>query len=494
MDKILHIVSNISQPLGIAGILAAATFFIFRQIIKKNIFPTLTKNLSAGIITLIIKRLSLLALVSMILGFAGFAMSLIYKEPSIKEPHIKSPPLVQDQKVIFSGYVIDARTARIIRGAKITVNTEDKVVTDESDSKGAFVMRLRLPTDDLRVDLKVEANNYETYFEHQVLATSSRSVALELVKPTSRKRDPSKSNQNIDNVSIDRNISGIEISYQPSPVQWWRIENAYKGIESPAAGADISYTTTPMSAERIRGYWVINFEPIAQQAGFLRFSQVSTDQAQNQKFEDVIKAALIPLSLKWGDGREVKLDPSEGKYPAAISVSKERVAFTFRPPEVTLNANDLKANPTITLKGQSDMRDLRIRSLDPGIILDQILHLDWRRQGDLAEAPKATPYISGPYPLNIGLTSAPAAVVSNDKQTSESDSCESQSCGGLICTPNPGSCLGCGVCGTVCCEESKSSSGPNMIRSSVVGLIPGFADPEGRKCLASPLPFGRRTL
>ncbi len=51
---------------------------IFRQIIKKNIFPTLTKNLSAGVITLIIKRLSLLALVSMILEFAGFAMSFTH--------------------------------------------------------------------------------------------------------------------------------------------------------------------------------------------------------------------------------------------------------------------------------------------------------------------------------------------------------------------------------------------------------------------------------
>jgi hypothetical protein len=462
MDKILHIASNISQPLGIAGILAAATFLIFRQIIKKNIFPTLTKNLSAGIITLIIKRLSLLALVSMILGFAGFAMSLIYKEPIIR-----NPPLVQFQNVIFSGYVIDARTAQIIRGAKIVVKTQDKVFTDESDSRGAFVVRLQLPTDDLTVDLRVEANDYVTYFEHQVLATSSKSVALETIKSTRGKQGSTRADQSTntfqstDILPTDRNISGIEISYKPSAAQWSRITNAYREIESPAGG--LSYTMTPLNAERIRGYWVINFEPIAQQRGYFRFSQVSTDQTQNQKFEDVIKAALIPLSLKWGDGREIRLNPSEGKYPAAVTVSKDKVAFAFRPPETILNANDLKANPTVTLKGESDVGDLRIRSLDPGIIIDQTLHLDWRRESNLAETTKATPYTSGPYPLTVGLTTAPAAVTSNDKPTSESDSCESMSCGSVICTPNPGMCLQCADCGVVCCEDSKNSTKLNMI-------------------------------
>jgi Tfp pilus assembly major pilin PilA len=78
MHKILHVASDTSQLFAIAGILAAATILLFRQIIKKNIFATLTKNLSAGTMTQIIKRLSLLALVSMILEVAGFAMSFTH--------------------------------------------------------------------------------------------------------------------------------------------------------------------------------------------------------------------------------------------------------------------------------------------------------------------------------------------------------------------------------------------------------------------------------
>lgn len=32
--------------------------------------------------------------------------------------------------------------------------------------------------------------------------------------------------------------------------------------------------------------------------------------------------------------------------------------------------------------------------------------------------------------------------------------CECGSCGGLICCPNPGQCIGCGSCGQVCCSGS----------------------------------------
>lgn len=32
--------------------------------------------------------------------------------------------------------------------------------------------------------------------------------------------------------------------------------------------------------------------------------------------------------------------------------------------------------------------------------------------------------------------------------------CGCASCGGLICCPNPGQCIGCGICGQVCCSGS----------------------------------------
>jgi len=72
MHGLFDIASRISTPLGLAGFLAAAFFIIVRAIIAKNIFPTLTRQLSGDIIKLIIDRLFILSLVAMVLGFAGF--------------------------------------------------------------------------------------------------------------------------------------------------------------------------------------------------------------------------------------------------------------------------------------------------------------------------------------------------------------------------------------------------------------------------------------
>lgn len=72
MENIFDIATNISTPLMLAGFFAAAFFFIARQVIKANIFPQLTKQLSGDIIKFIIQRLFILALIAMILGFTGY--------------------------------------------------------------------------------------------------------------------------------------------------------------------------------------------------------------------------------------------------------------------------------------------------------------------------------------------------------------------------------------------------------------------------------------
>ena len=83
MDKIFEIATNISNPLMLAGFLAAAFFFIARQIIKANIFPQLTKQLTGDIIKIIIERLFILALIAMILGFIGYIFGMISPKQEI---------------------------------------------------------------------------------------------------------------------------------------------------------------------------------------------------------------------------------------------------------------------------------------------------------------------------------------------------------------------------------------------------------------------------
>lgn len=101
MQEIFEIASRASTPLALGGFLAAVVFFIFRQILKKDFFPTLAKSASAEIIKTIIDRLFVLALVAMVLGFAGYILPnpnnpvLAGKQKSNKV--IEGPPL-QDCK------------------------------------------------------------------------------------------------------------------------------------------------------------------------------------------------------------------------------------------------------------------------------------------------------------------------------------------------------------------------------------------------------------
>lgn len=78
MDQIFDIALNISNPLSLAGLIAATLFYSIKVILSKNIFPTLTKNFTSKIFTLIINRMFILSLVATILGVSGFVIITIF--------------------------------------------------------------------------------------------------------------------------------------------------------------------------------------------------------------------------------------------------------------------------------------------------------------------------------------------------------------------------------------------------------------------------------
>ncbi len=81
MEKIFEIATNISTPLGLAGLFAAIFFYIARQLISARLFPKLTRHLSSDIIKLIITYLFVLSLVAMVLGFGGYVISVLSGDP-----------------------------------------------------------------------------------------------------------------------------------------------------------------------------------------------------------------------------------------------------------------------------------------------------------------------------------------------------------------------------------------------------------------------------
>jgi hypothetical protein len=212
-------------------------------------------------------------------------------------------------------------------------------------------------------------------------------------------------NQHLIKMSLDRDLSGIEISFKPSAEQWSRIAKIYNKIESPVPG--IPYSAAAMKAERNGDHWKIDFDPVSRPEGTIRFPQVLPDQSNAKQFEDVIHEGSIALWIKWGTDLETELEPLRNQYASAISISQDTIAFILRPPELRLNLNYLKANPTLILRSRNETSSLRFRSLDLGIALDQTIDLKWRKE----ESPtgsdgsiyiqRTKPYVSGPHRLQI---------------------------------------------------------------------------------------------
>jgi len=105
MDPILSIGANISTPMMLAGFVAAAFFLVTRLVLQKNIFPALTRSLSANIIRLVIERFFWLAMVGMVLGFAGFVLGKVVPQTAEHKFAAPHPDMI---KLSFeSGWSID---------------------------------------------------------------------------------------------------------------------------------------------------------------------------------------------------------------------------------------------------------------------------------------------------------------------------------------------------------------------------------------------------
>lgn len=75
MSEIFEIASNVSTPIGLAGITIVSLYFIFRLVLKLDIFPKLTRTLTQEIILSIINKIFWLSMVATILGFVGYIVT-----------------------------------------------------------------------------------------------------------------------------------------------------------------------------------------------------------------------------------------------------------------------------------------------------------------------------------------------------------------------------------------------------------------------------------
>lgn len=94
MENIFELATKISTPLALGGFAFAIFFLILKQLIAKGLLQQISVRASTEVIKIIIDRLFILALVAMVLGFAGY----IIPKPVISE----APPYDELVENIYS--------------------------------------------------------------------------------------------------------------------------------------------------------------------------------------------------------------------------------------------------------------------------------------------------------------------------------------------------------------------------------------------------------
>ena len=208
----------------------------------------------------------------------------------------------------------------------------------------------------------------------------------------------------LENIALDRDLNGIELSWEPSPAQWEEIVRAYEKLPGPrnlaAAGQsrvpDKSYFfATTITAERHFEHWRIIFKPLLRPQGLLDFPPVLTSQAGWETFFGVLAKAVPPyLLVELGSNPGIFLSGS-GFYPSSVSISRKKIVLTLRPPETRI-ALKLLAKKSVTFSGSGQIREIRLASKDAGVCLDQTINLNWVEPEE-----EHQPFKSGPHPLDI---------------------------------------------------------------------------------------------
>lgn len=201
------------------------------------------------------------------------------------------------------------------------------------------------------------------------------------------------------NVRLERDLSGVEVSFTPSAQHWSEIANVYDNMpNAPVSG--FSYSASTITAERVGDHWKIDFSPVKVPEGTIRLGTIFTNQPDGKGFEEVINKALVELLIKWGNGAVIEIS-SRDNYPSSITISRDMIAYTFYPPAIRLNLAKLNADPTITFRGNAYPSSIRVHSIDESIMFDETINLSWIEKGGDAFSERLMPYISGPHPLNI---------------------------------------------------------------------------------------------
>ena len=197
-------------------------------------------------------------------------------------------------------------------------------------------------------------------------------------------------------LSLDRYMSGLEISYKPATAQWNAITRIYRTLKP--SQKETSYYDAPIIAERVTDGWSVIFGWAKiiegnKDMGWKMFPPAFASDKEEKGFASLIKEACIPLLIKWSDGTVTDIEPWTNRYPTVITISHDAITFTLRPPVLNLYLGALRQNAQINLRTRASyLSELRFKSLDVNVKCDQTIQLHWKKDDSNEPSDRVKPF------------------------------------------------------------------------------------------------------
>ena len=233
MDKIFEIAPKVTTPLILAGVVFIAIFLVFREIVRRNKLPALIKTLSPEVIMSIVKGFRLVAVLALLLAFAGYLITAL-KTPTTQETYRRPEPIKDEPKEVeYRVRVVDAKTNKLLENARVSITAPGIDVAGYTNSDGFY--GTKLSPSPKSVHLRVTADGYQNYESDPSVAGKN----FEDVHLTPNSTSPQQTPANQTGASANKSRSGSSVSgksivrragKQGSPVLHKQIENFDKAL------------------------------------------------------------------------------------------------------------------------------------------------------------------------------------------------------------------------------------------------------------------------
>lgn len=162
---------------GIGGLALAAVVYIFREVIRKEIFPQLTKKHAYTLLN----RIIVLIFVMGVLGIGAYLVIVALNKESSSNKQVNGgqTPTPTPVTADLSGTVLDYNN-RPLQGAKVTLDDLPGMTPVETSSDGVFNLR-NLPRkygEGVRVRVVMEGYQPNPYTQDTVLGAAPPTIKL----------------------------------------------------------------------------------------------------------------------------------------------------------------------------------------------------------------------------------------------------------------------------------------------------------------------------